>query len=72
MKTSIAGVSTLPDTFQSKKAFQILDRDFGGGRVYTADVVIDGKVSSPAVQTAVERLQALAAANPAKDLEKNA
>jgi RND superfamily putative drug exporter len=65
LNVSVAGVSTLPDSFQSKKAFQILERDFGGGRVYTADVVIDGPVRSSSVQAGVDKLKALAAADPA-------
>ncbi len=64
LKVSIAGVSTLPDSFQSKQAFGILARDFGGGKVYTTDVVIDGPVNSAAVQGGVEKLKALAGAGP--------
>jgi putative drug exporter of the RND superfamily len=59
-----AGVSTLPDTFQSKQGFLILEKEFSGGEVYPAEVVIDGDVNSPAVQAAVERLTALAATEP--------
>jgi RND superfamily putative drug exporter len=52
-----AGVSSLPDSFQSKKAFQILEEQFDGGQVYPAEIVIDGDVTSASVQAAVERLK---------------
>ncbi|HLF71865.1 MAG TPA: MMPL family transporter [Dehalococcoidia bacterium] len=55
-----AGVSTLPDTFQSKRGFEILEEDFAGGHVYPAEIVIDGNVgASTGVPAAVERLRAL-------------
>ena len=60
-----AGVSTLPDSFQSKRGFEVLARDFAGGQVYPAEVVIDGSVgASTAVPAAVERLRTLLAADP--------
>jgi RND superfamily putative drug exporter len=59
-----AGVSTLPDSFQSKKGFQILERDFAGGQVYPVQVVLDGNVNDPSVAAAVEQLKAKAAQDP--------
>jgi len=60
-----AGVSTLPDSFQSKRGFEVLARDFAGGQLYPAEVVIDGSVgASTAVPAAVERLRTLLAADP--------
>lgn len=58
-----AGVSSLPDSFQSKKGFQVLEEEFEGGQVYPAEVVIEGDVQSTAVQAAVERLKQLLAAD---------
>jgi putative drug exporter of the RND superfamily len=60
----LAGVSTLPDSFPSKKGFLILEQEFAGGQVAPAEVVIDGDVNSPAVQAAVGRLTGLLAAEP--------
>ena len=39
INTGSAGVSTLPDSFQSKQGFQILERDFQGGQVTPAEIV---------------------------------
>ncbi|MPZ50516.1 MAG: MMPL family transporter [Dehalococcoidia bacterium] len=57
MQVGFSGVSTLPDSFQSKQGFDILEREFGGGEVYPAEVVIDGPVNSAQVQSAVEKLK---------------
>ena len=46
IKVGFSGVSTLPDSFQSKQGFEILEREFAGGQVYPAEVVIDGDVNS--------------------------
>src|SRR3990170_2059130 len=60
-----AGVSSLPDSFQSKKGFEALERDFDGGQVYPAEIVIDGAVGpSTPVPQAVERLRSLLANDP--------
>ena len=56
-----AGVSTLPDSFQSKQGFEILASDFRGGQVIPAEVVIDGDARSPAVAAAIDRLEGLMA-----------
>jgi RND superfamily putative drug exporter len=61
---STAGVSTLPDSFQSKKGFEVLKRDFAGGQVYPVQVVLDGKVNDASVAAAVERLKAEVAQDP--------
>jgi RND superfamily putative drug exporter len=53
-----SGVSTLPDEFQSKQGFLVLEEKFAGGTVNPAEVVIDGDVNSPEVQAAMQRLEA--------------
>ncbi len=58
LKTGSAGVSTLPDSLQSKQGFLILQDEFAGGRIYTADIVIDGPTGDARVQQAVAKLQA--------------
>jgi len=74
-----SGVSSLPDSFISKQGFEVLESEFGGGAVNPVEVVIDGDVNSPAVQTAISNLEAAVAnepvlggstfeANPAGDL----
>jgi RND superfamily putative drug exporter len=64
MKLGFSGVNTLPESFQSKQGFKILERDFAGGQLYPAEVVIDGQANSPAVQSAIERLKATVANDP--------
>jgi len=64
INTGFSGISTLPDNLQAKQAFDILDREFSGGLISPAQVVIDGDVASPEVQDAVERLQSVLATDP--------
>ncbi len=59
-----AGVTTLPNSFDSKKGFELLAQDFSGGAVSPAEVVIDGNVNSPDVQAAVQKLSQSAEADP--------
>ena len=51
-----SGVSTLPDRFDSKQGFLVLDEKFSFGEVTPAEVVIDGDINSPEVQDAIARL----------------
>ena len=55
--TGANGIKALPDSYESKKGFEILDREFSFGLISPAEVVIDGDVNSPAVQDAVANLQ---------------
>jgi RND superfamily putative drug exporter len=64
INTGFAGVSTLPDNLPAKQAFLVLDREFSGGLIAPAQVVIDGEVNAPGVQQAIERLEAVLAADP--------
>jgi putative drug exporter of the RND superfamily len=65
MKTGVSGVSTFPDSFQSKQAFGVLERQFSAGGVSPVQVVIDGPASSPAVTSGIARLKAALAKDPA-------
>jgi RND superfamily putative drug exporter len=65
MKTGVSGVSTFPDSFQSKQGFAILDRQFSAGSVNPLEIVVDGRVTDPAVQAAITRLKSELAADPA-------
>ena len=64
MKTGVSGVNTFPDSFQSKKAFGILNREFSVGGVSPAQVVIDAPAGA-AVTSGVDRLRAALARDPA-------
>ena len=64
INTGFAGVSTLPDSFESKRGFAVLDEEFGYGTA-PAEIVIDGDIASPQVQAGIERLEASLASDPA-------
>jgi RND superfamily putative drug exporter len=79
MKTGVSGVGTLPDDFDSKKGFAVLDEQFSAGSVSPVQIVVDGPASAQGVKDAVTRLQASlaedeafgpteVATNPAGDL----
>lgn len=56
---------SFPDSFQSKEAFALLDRQFGVGGVNPAQVVVDAPAGSTAVAAGVERLTRSLARDPA-------
>ncbi len=57
MKTGVSGVSTFPDGFDSKQGFAVLDTQFSAGGVSPVQIVVDGRVDDPAVQSGIERLK---------------
>ena len=57
IKIGFSGVSTLPESFQSRQGFDLLQREFAGGQVNPAEVVINGDAKSPQVAAAIERLK---------------
>jgi RND superfamily putative drug exporter len=63
--TGTSGVSTLPDDIEGKRAFVLLEENFAGGLSQPAEIVIDGDVSDPAVQSAVDELTAAVTADEA-------
>ncbi len=65
INTGFAGISTPPDSLPAKQAFLILDKDFSAGLMSPAQVVIDGNVSSPQVQQAVQHLDSIFAGDAA-------
>jgi len=58
MHTGFAGVSTLPQSFESKKGFDALAKDFSGGLSSPLEVVVDGPADDARLEAGVERLQA--------------
>ncbi len=56
--TGASGVSTLPDDIDSKRAFVLLEENFAGGLSEPAQVVIDGDIAAPDVQSAIDELTA--------------
>ena len=57
MKTGVSGVSSFPNSFESKRAFGVLDRQFSAGRVSPVQIVVDGPVNTSAVQSGISRLK---------------
>ena len=70
-----SGVTSFPDSFQTKQGFLLLESDFDGGQVNPAEVVIDGDVNAAPVQGALDELKVLVAQDasfgPARPLEVN-
>ena len=56
IKTGTSGVSTMPDGIESKEGFLILDEKFSAGEATPAEIVIDGDIDSPAIQSAIDGL----------------
>jgi RND superfamily putative drug exporter len=63
MHTGVSGVASFPDSFESKQAFGVLERQFSVGGVSPVQVVVDGPADSPQVQDAVAGLQQRLAAD---------
>ena len=53
INTGFAGVSTLPDSFESKRGFELLDEEFDFGQTDPVEIVIDGSVAAPDVQEGI-------------------
>ena len=64
LETGTAGISTLPDRFESKQGFELLNREFPGQTTDPVQIVVDGDASSPEVQAAVDRLKEQADRRP--------
>ena len=57
ISTGLAGVSTLPENTESRRAFETLDNDFSAGLISPAEIVVDAEyVGSQPVQQGIERL----------------
>lgn len=58
LKTGFTGVSSLPDSFESKKGFNALAENFDAGQSSPVQIVIEGNATDdPVVGTAVETLR---------------
>jgi uncharacterized membrane protein YdfJ with MMPL/SSD domain len=58
LESGTAGISTLPDRFESKQGFLLLNREFPGQTTEPVRIAVEGDPSSPDVRAAVEGLQA--------------
>jgi uncharacterized membrane protein YdfJ with MMPL/SSD domain len=57
LETGTAGISTLPERFESKRGFLLLNREFPGQTTEPVRIAVEGDSSSPEVRAAVERLE---------------
>jgi uncharacterized membrane protein YdfJ with MMPL/SSD domain len=64
LETGSAGISTLPDRFESKQGYILLNQEFPGETVEPVEIVVDGDADSPAVRTGIQRLEAALARRP--------
>jgi putative drug exporter of the RND superfamily len=58
INTGSSGVSTLPESFQSKRAFERLEDAFGPQQTATAEIVVAGDLDAAEVTRAIASLQA--------------
>jgi uncharacterized membrane protein YdfJ with MMPL/SSD domain len=58
LETGTAGISTLPDRFESKRGFLLLNREFPGQTTEPVRIMVEGDTSSADVRAAVEQLEA--------------
>ena len=58
LETGTAGISTLPERFESRQGFELLNREFPGQTTDPVLIAVDGDAESADVQAAVERLTA--------------
>jgi putative drug exporter of the RND superfamily len=65
LQSGFVGVRTMPDRFPSKQGFLALEEEFGAGTVDTAEVVVDGDVTSRAERAAIQRFVQRLDADPA-------
>ena len=65
INTGFNGVDSFPDGTQAKEAFLVLEEEFSFGVVSPAEIVIDGDVNSPSVQSGIQRLQSALESDPA-------
>ncbi len=65
LRTGGSGVSAFPESFESRRGFEILQEKFSTGIVAPTDVVIDADADDPAIRAAVDDLRARITADPA-------
>ena len=63
-ETGEAGISTIPDRFESKQGFLLLNEEFPGQTIDPVRIVVDGRADSSPVRTGIRRLEAALAQRP--------
>ncbi|HLF80043.1 MAG TPA: MMPL family transporter [Dehalococcoidia bacterium] len=59
MKVGSPSIGDMPQNLSSVQAFNILDNDFGAGRLDPVEIVIEGNANSASVNQAVDRLESI-------------
>ena len=57
LDTGTAGISTLPERFESRQGFELLNREFPGRTTDPVQIAVDGEADSPQVRAEVDRLE---------------
>jgi RND superfamily putative drug exporter len=57
LKTGQQGVSTMPDRFESKQGYLLLNEEFPGQTAYPVQIVVQGNASSPGVKQGITKLE---------------
>ena len=57
LESGTSGISTLPDRFESKQGFILLNREFPGQTTDPVTIAVEGDSASPDVRAGVEELQ---------------
>jgi uncharacterized membrane protein YdfJ with MMPL/SSD domain len=63
-ETGEAGISTIPDRFESKQGFVLLNEEFPGQTIDPVQIVVDGDADSAQVKNGIQRLEAALAQRP--------
>jgi len=59
MNVGVAGISSFPDTLESKRGFLALEQDFPAALTSPTLIVVDGAIDQPEVQEGIDRLIAV-------------
>jgi putative drug exporter of the RND superfamily len=65
LETGSQGASALPDRFESKRGYALLNEEFPGQTTQPAEIVVAGAASSPPVRAAIARVEAAIQRHPA-------
>jgi putative drug exporter of the RND superfamily len=65
LETGSQGPSALPERFESRQGYELLNEEFPGRTTDPVDIAVAGDTSSPAMRSGIERLQAELARHPA-------
>ncbi len=64
IETGLNGVETLPEGSVTREAFLVLEEEFAFGLASPSDIVIEGNITSPEVQGAIQELTGLLVQDP--------